>query len=59
MNKGDFDSLNQNMFNQERNGMLIAFEYVEGHSGDLYNNLADQLAKDGAKQYAKIHNIEL
>lgn len=38
--------------------MDIKFAYVRAHSGDKYNDEADRLAKNGAKEYARIHGIK-
>lgn len=51
-NKRDFIHLDRAMRNSN---MDIDFVHVDGHSGDPYNELADELAKNGAKIYKRIH----
>lgn len=38
--------------------MNIDFEYVPAHSGDPYNDLADQYAKYGASEYARMRDFD-
>lgn len=54
-NKEDILSLEQILDNH--GNMEIRLRHIKGHSGDQYNTLADQLAKKGAKEFARIHNI--
>lgn len=56
-NKEDILSLEQIIENNRH--MDIRFRYIKGHSGDQYNALADQLAKQGARDFARINNILL
>lgn len=56
-NKDDILSLEQIMDNHRY--MDIRIRHIKSHSGDQYNALADQLAKQGAKEFARIHNIRL
>lgn len=44
-NQSDFMDLDYQM-----TGKKIRMKYVPAHSGDRYNDLADQLAKQGAQQ---------
>lgn len=51
-NKWDFIYLDHAMWNSN---MDIEFEHVNGHSGNPYNEFADQLARNGAKMYKRNH----
>lgn len=51
-NKTDFQFLDRAMY---KSSMDIEFEHVRGHSGDPFNELADKLAKAGARQYYNNH----
>jgi ribonuclease HI len=35
----------------------VSFKHVKGHSGDVYNDMADKLAKDGANKCSKKRKI--
>lgn len=43
-NESDFRDLDSAM-----SGMNIQWKYVQAHSGDRFNELADRLAKNGAR----------
>lgn len=49
-NKDDFISLERIIENFENKGCILQFKKVNAHSGDPYNDLADQLAKAGANK---------
>lgn len=46
-NESDFKSLNRAII--ENSFMKIRMTHIPGHSGDVFNNLADRLAKQGAR----------
>lgn len=52
-NRVDFQFLDRAI---RSSGMVIEFEYIEAHSGDPFNELADELAKDGANEYSERYN---
>lgn len=51
-NKRDFIYLDRAMW---YSNMDIDFQHIEGHSEDPYNDLADELAKNGAEIYRRNH----
>lgn len=51
-NKKDFQFLDRAICSSD---MDIEFEHVYGHSGDPYNDFADELAKEGAWKYYNNH----
>lgn len=52
-NRKDFQYLDRAM--KYNCNMTIDFEYVPAHSGNPWNDLADQLAKDGAWEYGNYY----
>lgn len=59
LNQEDFVSLDR-IIKNNNNNMYIKFKHVKAHSGKKYNeSLADQLAKEGAEEFDRIHRVWL
>lgn len=49
-NRTDYINLSKAL-QKNKKDMKIKFKHVSAHSGDVYNDEADRLAKEGARKY--------